>query len=206
MATPAIVNPDALDHLEEWATQWHKHFLPAIEDDNNYYRGECNIDGKDAADIGEFAERVVQLVRTLRERLAGVAVTPELPEGWELRQIQPDVRVGFATYLRRWRPDACKLESATGTGKTWQESYTAAIANALEDHPPTPPRDPALGERFRQRRERARLSLRRVADHLHLTEAQVSSMEAGTLPMPEPAVRRQWWAFIDPATEDMSDD
>lgn len=69
----ATINPEALDHLEKWATGWHTHFLPAIEDDNNYYRGQCNIDGKDASDIGEFAEQVTKLIRAVRGRLAMAA-------------------------------------------------------------------------------------------------------------------------------------
>jgi len=39
--------------LVEELRYYAKHFQPAVEDDNNYYRGECSVDGKDAAALGE---------------------------------------------------------------------------------------------------------------------------------------------------------
>ena len=71
--------------IRSLAEPWVDHLRPAMEDDNNYYRGRCDIDGKDAAEIGEsFQEcihhadalatendflrsEIVQLKRTLGE-------------------------------------------------------------------------------------------------------------------------------------------
>lgn len=57
--------PDLLEELRYYA----RHFQPAIEDDNNYYRGDCRIDGKDAASLGEICRDAADLIdRLLAER------------------------------------------------------------------------------------------------------------------------------------------
>lgn len=58
------------DCLRETAESYQKYLQPAVEDDNNYYRGECDLDGKDAAELGEMASdilRVLDEIRRLKE-------------------------------------------------------------------------------------------------------------------------------------------
>ena len=41
------------------ARRWAAHFAPCVVDDNNWYRGESDMDGKDAAELGEFLATLV---------------------------------------------------------------------------------------------------------------------------------------------------
>lgn len=66
-----------LARIREISQYWVDHFRPCMEDDNNYYRGEGRIDGKDAAMIGEDFQEVLQLAEILsanQERLVGYAL------------------------------------------------------------------------------------------------------------------------------------
>lgn len=45
-----IVPADMLREVKAWAD----HFAPCVADDNNWYRDECPMDGKDAASLGEL--------------------------------------------------------------------------------------------------------------------------------------------------------
>ena len=60
----------ALDALYRDAQSWARHFAPCVEDDNNWYRGESSIDGKDAAEIGELFAETVRLIPLLKSAIA----------------------------------------------------------------------------------------------------------------------------------------
>ncbi len=60
-----------LEKLERWATEYEvsyyaTYFKPAIEDDNNYYRGDCPVDGKDAAAFGEAFTEIMEIIAAIR--------------------------------------------------------------------------------------------------------------------------------------------
>jgi len=67
---PEAAPKTALDALYRDAQSWARHFAPCVEDDNNWYRGESSIDGKDAAEIGELFAETVRLIPLLKAAIA----------------------------------------------------------------------------------------------------------------------------------------
>lgn len=112
MTTPDDLKAD----LELYAT----YLAPAREDDNNYYRGECPLDGKDAAEIGDMAEDALAYITELESRPPFGDAEVERLAAWLYEQVSCPKCHGIR--LSVYFSDAPVLcDECGGTGKwgTW---------------------------------------------------------------------------------------
>ncbi len=96
------VSDEALDALIQRAQSWARHFAPAVEDDNNWYRGYCEIDGKDAAEIGETFTEMARLLPIIRRQvIEELAREADQEENRYYHERKPGMQDSFAI-LAKW--------------------------------------------------------------------------------------------------------
>lgn len=124
-----------LENFQQESKYWAEHFAPCVEDDNNYYRGDGRIDGKDAAALGELFTELMGWL----ERIGPILLATKNATDPTMQQIVRMIQEGWTIefYPRHLSESSGILANKPGeTGiwvdDWWQDDIPAAWARLVE--------------------------------------------------------------------------